>query len=335
MITVITAVPGSGKTLYVVEQLDKEVRKIVDERKNPDPDPVILNRRIYHNIDGLDVTRFADPSLLLPLPEDADWRQTPDGSLVVYDEAWQFFPVTSKRDVDDPRLADLAVHRHTGHDIIFITQHPSQLHTFLRRLGNIHIHLYRMFGLAVSTVYTWQHVVDSPNSRTEQERADKQTWKFPKRYYSWYKSATAHTHKFRLPRRITFYLLLAVGILGYFGQQLYQDKNSIIFAALHDPPKAEAQGEAAAGSVAPATAPQPATPEASPEAPPQPEETIPDDSPYLWTLNKQTTPIQGCAVNKKRGLCVCYGQDGAALHMSHAACLSVISKPLPRSIIRR
>lgn len=277
MITVVTAVPGSGKTLYVVEMIDKIINSIVEERKKENPDLTILNRHIYHNIDGLVPEKFAIPEVLHLLPDDNDWRKTPDGSLVVYDEAWQFFPVTSKRDVDDPILSDLAVHRHTGHDIVFITQHPSQLHTFLRRLGNVHIHLYRMFGAAISTVYTWQHVVDSPNSRSEQERSDKVTWKFPKKYYSYYKSASAHTHKFRLPRRITFLFALAFLILSYVAYRFYNDENSIVFAFFHGNQNQEESVIASDLPVAEQSADLEHVQYSADE------QLIPEDSPYLFS----------------------------------------------------
>ncbi len=308
MITIITAVPGSGKTLFSVELIDKEIKKIVSERKKDNPDDALLNRRIYHNIDGLIADKFADSSLIDVAPD--DWRDTPDGSLIIYDEAWQLFPATSKRDITDDRLSDLSVHRHSGHDIIFIVQHPSQLHTLVRNLCNRHIHLYRMFGGKASTVYTWQHLVTSPNSRSEQQRADKYLWKFPKEYFSYYKSATVHTHKFRLPRKLVYFIVSALVIFSFVAYN-YLNNDSIVLKHNDDIATVEAQSSTQRATVA---------------------QDLPVGN-YSWAQTPKAEVVNGCIANTAKNYCMCFGKDGHALNMSHAACLSIIDDPIPHSMI--
>ena len=111
MITLITAVPGSGKTLLAVGLI---------------VDYIAEGRHVFHNIAGLQVDKFSRPDLIHDAP--TDWRDTPHGSVVIYDECQQphLYPATAQRGaVDDERLTAMETHRHSGHDLIFITQAPT------------------------------------------------------------------------------------------------------------------------------------------------------------------------------------------------------------------
>lgn len=144
MITLITAVPGSGKTLYAISLIDKANKE---------------GRAVYQNIDGLKPEAFDNPTLIYDAP--ADWRDTPDGSLVIYDECQQphLYPATAKRGlVEDERLTAMETHRHTGHDLIFITQAPTFVHHHIRKLAGQHLHFYRARGISGAMRYEWSHV---------------------------------------------------------------------------------------------------------------------------------------------------------------------------------
>jgi hypothetical protein len=83
MLTTISAPPGSGKSLKCVQIIEESLRK------NP-------NRLIFTNIIGLNIPG------VLPIISSAnkpfDWRDLPDGSLVVYDEAHEH-PAFAKDDL--------------------------------------------------------------------------------------------------------------------------------------------------------------------------------------------------------------------------------------------
>ena len=83
MLDVISAPPGSGKSLWCVELLENTVRK------NP-------NRMIFTNIIGINIPG------VLPITSSAnkpfDWRDCPDGSLIVFDEAHEH-PAFAKTDL--------------------------------------------------------------------------------------------------------------------------------------------------------------------------------------------------------------------------------------------
>lgn len=72
-------------------------------------------RSVYTNIDGFDYEGVN------PLPENDDWANTPDGSVVIYDEAQQFefFKYKGREKLStDPRVKDLETHRHTGQEVV-------------------------------------------------------------------------------------------------------------------------------------------------------------------------------------------------------------------------
>lgn len=179
MITLITGVPGSGKTLYAVSLLVGEYK---------------------------DRPRFARvEDLVLPGVELApdDWRETPDGSVVLYDEAQQIFPASSQRGVSaDERIRAMEVHRHTGHDLIIVTQMPTLLSTGVRALVGRHIHVSRAFGTASAVLREWPHCETDPIRAKTKDNCDRYTWRYPRKLYGVYKSATIHTMKPRLPRRL-------------------------------------------------------------------------------------------------------------------------------------
>lgn len=282
MITLITAVPGSGKTLWTIG----EILKLQKE-----------GRRVYANINGLLIPDVH------PAPD--DWRDTPEGSVVIYDECQEIFPSNAKPGVvSDERLTAMERHRHTGHDLYFITQAPTFVHHHIRKLVGRHIHLYRPNGIQGANLYTWNFTCDSPNDRQEQERADHVLWKYPKEYFKLYKSATIHTHKFRFPKKIGALLALILVGFGFVGYSLKDG----VFSNTPNTPTAQA------AEVAQAVPPPAAVPTA-----------------YQWSDAPPATPVAGCIASEKRGTCMCFDKEGTTLSMDHAQCLSVIRSPLPRS----
>lgn len=292
MIHLITAVPGSGKTLYAIGVIEAAL---------------LEGRPVYTNISGLIREKFPNSQLLHDAPD--DWRDTPEGAVVVYDEAQQphLYPSNAQRGpVTDERLTAMETHRHTGHDLWFITQAPTFVHHHIRKLVGLHVHLYRARGVQGATKYEWSHVCDSPNDRREQERADMVLWPFPKQHFGYYTSAVMHTHKFRVPRKLLFIGVLIVGLLlaaVFLGLSAVSGFTS----ATENPGVVEAVKQAQAATAPPA-------------------------STYSWSSSPQAVPVAGCIANESASRCMCFSQDGATLDIAHGACLSIINEPLPRSI---
>lgn len=296
MITLITAVPGSGKTLYAISLIVDALNK---------------SRPVYTNINGLVKSKFPNNHLLYDAPD--DWRDCPNGSYVVYDECQQphLYPSNAQRGkVEDERLTALETHRHGGYDIVFITQAPTFVHHHVRKLVGEHVHLYRASGVSGASKYTWAHTCELPNDRSEQKRADFVLWKHNKDHYSYYTSAVMHTHKFKMPVKITIlacFILLGVSYLIY--NVVFNDGLSMPSSAV----------PASAGSEA---------------RPPSADLTLPPPSvAYNWSSAPAAVPVAGCIASESRGTCQCFSKDGVTLSMDHAACLSIIKSPLPRKFL--
>lgn len=292
MITLITAVPGSGKTLYSITLIEEALSS---------------GRPVYTNVNGLVREKFTNPHLLYDAPD--DWRDTPEGALVIYDEAQQshLYPSNAQRGkVEDERLTAMETHRHTGHDLIFITQAPTFVHHHIRKLVGCHIHLYRARGVKGAMKYEWSHTCDSPNDRGEQTRADSGPWPFPSKFFSYYTSAVVHTHKFRLPKKIIFIFMIIFVLVITAVTLGFSAVDSI--AASGD--QAEAVGEPAKALAA---GPQP-----------------PPSSTFEWTHVEPVKSVAGC-IESKRG-CFCYDSTLTPLDLPLQQCRAIIQSPLPRMV---
>jgi len=286
MITEITGVPGAGKTLRAVYLIMNALK---------------AGRRVYTDIDG-----FSHPDVMLA---PVDWRDTPEGSLVVYDEAQRTYPSTGKAGrVDDERITSLETHRHTGHDLIFITQAPTLIHHHIRKLVGLHIHVHRAAGLKRATLFTWDFNCDNPNDRREQERADTENWFYPKDLFQYYKSATIHTHKFNVPKKIAFALLAIFIVVGGVIYRLTADGglNVLNLAEAKD----STQARSAQGDLSPAAALLPSTP--------------------IFDSRPVKAIISGGFVSGKN--CRLWNAEGLELDVSLGDCLNIMSKPLPINI---
>lgn len=211
MITLITGVPGGGKTLYCVHEFllmyQAQNRKAMEEGKEL--------RKIF--VDGI-------PELLIdhePAPDINNWHEwAPDGCVIVVDEIQRHWRPDSSRTIPEA-ISALELHRHKGIDIILMTQHPALLHLNVRKLVGRHIHL-RRTALGVYA-YEWSECVTPDNAW--KSAITKLKWDHPKSSFGLYKSASIHQKvKFRIPRVIwalIFSVLLIVAGFTFVGYQIY------------------------------------------------------------------------------------------------------------------
>lgn len=198
MITLITGLPGNGKTLWTLQHVKALAEK--DQRL---------------------VFYVGIPALTLPwnrLETMAEWLDIPDGSILVVDEAQMVDRLPKRGNGNPPKYVEsLATHRHRGIDIFLITQHPLLIDSFARRLCEDHFHLVRTFGAERATVHKFTQVKDYPDK--SRDGSMQSQWSFPRDVYSYYKSAEVHTHKRKIPARV--WILLSVPFLvaafGYLG----------------------------------------------------------------------------------------------------------------------
>lgn len=210
MITLITGVPGSGKTLMAVSDLAKKVDKEWAGRKifiHGIPDLTIPTEPIP---DGHSIQ---DMHVWLKWPEN-------NGSIVVIDEAQNIFPPRSAGSKTPEIVEWLHVHRHSGVDIILITQMPGRIDKQVRDLVGAHYHIHKT-PLGVRMRYFWDYCENNPKSGMKNARPE--VYKFDKKAFGLYKSAEIHT-KVKTPKsRVLWVIPLALvvfGITSYMGYSL-------------------------------------------------------------------------------------------------------------------
>ncbi|WP_063533141.1 zonular occludens toxin domain-containing protein [Burkholderia sp. MSMB1589WGS] len=197
MITLITGVPGSGKTLYAVWLLGK----------------IAKDRRVL--VDG--IRDLAIEHVEIDEPWLRQWHVNAQAhDLIVVDEAQRIYPPTTASQKPTPDVEQLHVHRHMGVDFIIITQHPQRISKTVRDLVGRHVHVRNLFGLKRAVLYEWDHC-HNPSSLKD---AVKTQWPYPRDVFKLYTSAEVHTKKqavipkalFLLPIGAVLFVVLAVKV---------------------------------------------------------------------------------------------------------------------------
>ena len=203
MIQLLTGLPGSGKSLSLIGIIRGFVEK---------------GREVFvYGINGLDYEALGCRPWDKPFSQ---WQSLPDGSVLVWDE-----PQFSELGVPDNKFApppdwmkQLTMHRHHGLDFVLATQRPTYLHSFVRGLVGLHMHLLRQFGLDQAKRFEWNEV--QPDPTKNRKRAVEATFSFPKDDYKFYKSAEIHTVQKRIPKRLIYaalslVLAIVLGVVGW------------------------------------------------------------------------------------------------------------------------
>ncbi|MEN5370361.1 zonular occludens toxin domain-containing protein [Luteimonas sp. TWI406] len=207
-ITLITAVPGSGKTLRAVWYAREAVK--LDETV------------FWSNINGMAVVgtfEFADPTR---------WEELPAGSVLIVDEAQKFFRAGVGSGANLPSyIAAMEEIRHRGIRLILLTQHPALIHANIRALVGFHEHLVRENGKESAIVYTRSKVIDNVRSDKALAAEDHHSWAFPKDCYELYKSAEVHTFKRTIPRKYIRAAIMALAAAAIFGLCVWKVQSNI------------------------------------------------------------------------------------------------------------
>lgn len=287
MITLITGIPGAGKTLYTVsEEL-----------------PKYKNRPLY--VDGIPNLAITHLEPIGPVDKWHEW--IPDGAVLVIDEVQRIWRPRGTAAAVPPGVAALETHRHKGVDLVIITQHPNLLDANIRRLVGRHLHVRRMFGWKRAIVYEWDSATDPNRVAT----AIKRSWRYPKKAYKLYKSASQHTalgNRVPITVVIAALAILAVPAAWYYAMNRTSDKFS------SEPPAvAVAEGGVAT---------EPATARAAFGGPltvqqPRYENVQMVSDQYDWTS------IGACVV--LRNECRCYGDSADRLMVPDPVCRSAVT----------
>ncbi|HHX4059054.1 TPA: zonular occludens toxin domain-containing protein [Burkholderia contaminans] len=194
-ITLVTGVPGSGKTLWTVWSLQKEIK---------------AGRRIVANgIKGLAIDHeLWDDEMV------REWfKHCQPNDVIVVDEVqriWPQVPASTKASED---IEKLHVHRHYGVDIVVITQHPNRMNKTIRDLVGRHVHVRRLFGGRRAMIYEWD-MTHNPNSGFRD--AVKHVWGYPRDVFNLYTSAELHTKPKAVTPKALFILPVALLCAVFF-----------------------------------------------------------------------------------------------------------------------
>lgn len=329
--TLKTGVPGSGKSLTLVDELRQACKS-----ENP---PTIY----AHGIPNLAlpyiplpvfaplVTVKGDdgkPMQVFSRTLEVDWQAVAAGSLVVIDEAQHVFPPRGSAGKVPGYVAFLNTHRHKPVLIVLITQHPKLIDGAVRKLISKHQHYRRVFGGGRHICYEWDSCSENLAGFKE---ATKTISGFPKRAFEAYKSAEAHHKpKFRLPVWLAVPVLAVAG-LAYFIPDVYR-----LFSGEHGKQAADKALSAAGGasSAGGTSAPSPgkvtippgtsATDAAvilarSSQVEPQPF-PVSYSAPKYWP-----TDIAGCWISHE---CVCVSQSGRLVRDLGQMCADIAAQRL-------
>jgi len=198
-ISLITGTPGSGKTLYAVSQLQKEIKG---------------GRRVV-------VNGIRDLAVEHELVDDAwvrEWHNhVQQNDLIVIDEVQRIWPPVAMGSRPSEDIEKLHVHRHMGVDFVVITQHPQRLNKTIRDLVGRHVHVRRLFGMRRAMLYEWDHC-HNPNAGFRD--AVKTVWSYPRKVFALYTSAEVHTKpKAVIPKALYIVPVAAVvaGVMAWRG----------------------------------------------------------------------------------------------------------------------
>ena len=300
-ISLLTAVPGGGKTSYAVWNVIKEAHE--------------QGKIIY----TVGIPKLTIPTIELSYDQVRQWFKTspneeglPEllniehGSIIVIDEVQRIWPATGAKISDD--IKELSVHRHYGLTFFLITQAPNLIHRNVLALVDRHLHI--GVNWAGRKIYEWSEYCRSPSTKTSKDTAVTFNYKLPKESFALYHSATQHVQaKKRAP--MTFYIFLVAIILtivfAYFGVQRVVAKTNPDTEILLTDEKPIEQ---------PVTVtPQPVQPVESPR-------NLFDVQ--LLTHDIDWSIVSACLASPKLG-CVCYGQSGQRLVIPKESCELAVS----------
>tara|TARA_R110001592_G_scaffold340362_2_gene628489 strand:+ start:2543 stop:3781 length:1239 start_codon:yes stop_codon:yes gene_type:complete len=230
MLFLFTGTPGASKTLNAIKFVNEDPTFAVHDASG---NPTGTRRPVYY----FNMRDVKLPWTELTLEDALKWYDLPDGSVIIFDEAYDVFPQRLKGEAPE-QVKKLATHRHKGLDIILITQKVTgQIDSFVRGLIGRHIHLERRFGTEMVTRLEWQKCCENVNDYHNKKEALSRNIKIDRKYFGSYHSAEVHTVKSNIPwgkvMVIPALLLLALGLV-WFGVNTLAGDDDIEEVALVD-----------------------------------------------------------------------------------------------------
>lgn len=226
-ITLITGVPGSGKTLKAVWDHLRPYVGHVDVNVNDKGEEIKIPSVVYTNINSLQIEHElieGGGSWTYDLKKKAwvyegnpmglrNWHNwAKPGAKIFFDEFQKFWPPRANGAAVPPDIQALDTHRHMGVDFVVITQNCNNVDRHLLGLVDRHIHVRRVANMPLAVVYEWDHASRSLNYRNSMSKSP---WRYPLKAYKLYKSAELHTKQKRKVPSILWFILAGLGTAAY------------------------------------------------------------------------------------------------------------------------
>lgn len=224
-ITLITAVPGGGKTLYavwyIIKQAAEEGRIIytvgIPELQIPTISQSYKQIRSWPEREVIDTPNPYQKDL----PEDelpTRLLNYQEGSLIVIDEVQYLWPASGSREPTED-IKYLTKHRHHGLEIILITQSPQLVHKNVLAVVDKHLHIRKTW--AGRQLFEWPEYCATVRAVSSRLSAIKRSYKLPKQAFGLYRSASTHIkQKMSVPIIVYLFPLILIGT-GFFFYRSY------------------------------------------------------------------------------------------------------------------
>lgn len=313
MIYLTTGANGSGKTLLTLKDVREQQLK--------------ENRPVYYHGFEMDEAKAAEFGWQPFDPK--KWQDLPDGSICVMDECQNEFPLRrSGSEVPDYINAIAQFRRKRGFDFWMICPHPSLLDVFVRRLidkPSWHRHLKRVFGADVVSVLKFS----SPDMKCEEPgagaRGEVSMRPYPKDVYGWYRSASLHTGKKKIPRAVYIVAAAAIavpsalyfaitGVYGNVTKKATPDQHAPEFMVGPAAPQAQGRGPEPMTVSEYLSSRKARLPDFPHTAPAYDQVTQPTQAPYP----------AACVQMGER--CECYTQQATVMQVAHAVCVQIVKR---------
>lgn len=232
MINLIVGTPGSGKTQFMISKI-LEIIKENDKLEEQG----LERRKIYSDIKELLIPEVD------PAPD--DWRDTPDGSIIIYDEVQmrREFEYKGNQYSQDPMIKDLTIHRHTNKDLWLITQDSQRIEKGIHKLIDRMFFIKRPASKPTYTnVFEFDKWLSNPEPAANRNAKHKKyldfyRFNFSDKYQSLYKSASDHSSiKFKLPKQLFVFLGIFLAVIAFvlialmntdtFNTKRFEEKNA-------------------------------------------------------------------------------------------------------------
>lgn len=315
MLYLITGANGAGKTLNTL--------KWVRERSVKEGRPVCHNGR-FEPVEGGELESWKKIDA-------KDWQAQPDGTIFLIDECHNDFPTRPTGSTPPDHVRMLAEHRRRGFDFYLVTQHPQNIDVFVRRLigsPGWHRHLKRTFGADLVSVLEWPAVNPQCEKDGSGSTGSVSMQAFPKEVYGWYRSASLHTGKKRIPKAVWMLAACAllVPVFGYFAISGFYGN-----VTKHAKPSTENE-ITAPGQTPSQERQQPLQPNRKLTADEYVTERVarladfPHTAPAYDDVTKPTEAPYPAACVQMGKTCKCYTQQATLLRVSGAVCLQIVAQ---------